>query len=129
MPMLDHKPVTPRRDPTLWFYFTDTPGLTVVVALHLLIGLAEAVLIFGFGRGSWATDPIAWVHGPPLDVPIGRGGGVTYSQVFLGLAMLTIAPWAALVSRPDWPRWPQAVLAVVAALLVLVHLVMLAALL
>lgn len=125
MAIHDHKPVTPRRDPTFWFSFIDAPGLLVVVGLHVLIGLVEAVAIYGYGRGCWATDPIAWIHGPPLDVPIGRGGGVTYFQIFLSLTMLAIVIWGALVGRPDWPRWPQAVLAVIAALLVPVHLIVL----
>jgi hypothetical protein len=125
MALHNHKPDgTPRRH-TPWSAFADMPGLLIVTGTQLLIGLVEAVLTMGYRRGSWATDPVPWIHGPPLDVPIGRGSPVTYFQMFIWTAVLVTVAWTALVARPDWPGPPQKALAVMAALLVPVHLVIL----
>lgn len=129
MALHDHKPDgTPRRH-TFWSAFADEPGLLIVTGTQLLIGLVEAILTMGYRRGSWATDPVPWIYGPPLDVPIGRGAPVTYLQMFMWAAVLVTLAWGALVARPDWPGHPQRALAVVAALLVPVHIVLLVSLL
>ncbi|HZW07464.1 MAG TPA: hypothetical protein VFF65_10095 [Phycisphaerales bacterium] len=104
----------------MWLTATDQAGLLVVTGLQLAMGVVDAVLIAAFNRGSWATAPVPWIHGPPLDVPVLRHS-VSYFLLFTLLATCITLAWGALLSRAEWPRWPQGVLAVLGAALLPVH--------
>lgn len=121
----DHKPDGPRREATLWFYCIDTIGLFSVLGVHLGIGAAEFALITFFARRSWAFDPVPWIHGPPLDVPVGNDRFISYFYLLVWALVLTIGSWGACVAMSTWPGRLQPVLAVLSLLLVVPHLVIL----